>query len=499
MLFSDYFNVDKKTLKNYGAVDISLLSDSPLFIDPILIYGNDNTEIKNQYPRITRYLLFLAEKATNHLSEKEKAYYFKFKEVKENWLGLCKKGNTGLALGDLFADELSKRIGFVCQTNGVSDEIHVEKMYLIDRGVGKDKISDWTANILLDFFVRYTEKFAKKYINPSFCKVFEVRKCVFNYKTELFEARDAYLPYLINKKGKPEYVLLTPESILRVEEQDISYSNFEIQFDVIRKTIPNDELRFQIDKIYSNNLKRLYDERRNAEKSVLNTEIYECKMRSIEEIIKNYPIIYDYFIAHEENDLDLIKKKANAELINFLLTIIENETLNLDVFGFGDSQLEFSNSFDESLYRINYLKRQIETNGVYKCLYVDGQPIKKEENLQSLFKLVWCRSRFMFSPESNSGAGPSDFLVSLGRDNSTIIEYKLASNPKINNVFSQVKKYRDSHDTSSKSIIVIFCFNANEIEKGCKIKNKADHELYEVVLIDCDSKTKKSASNEVEL
>jgi hypothetical protein len=35
--FSDYFNVDEDTLEEYGAVNISLINDLPLFIDPFLL------------------------------------------------------------------------------------------------------------------------------------------------------------------------------------------------------------------------------------------------------------------------------------------------------------------------------------------------------------------------------------------------------------------------------------------------------------------------------
>lgn len=35
--FSDIFNVDESILESYGAMNISLLNDIPLFIDPFFI------------------------------------------------------------------------------------------------------------------------------------------------------------------------------------------------------------------------------------------------------------------------------------------------------------------------------------------------------------------------------------------------------------------------------------------------------------------------------
>ena len=39
MFFTEKFQVDSDILKNYGAVDISLICDVPLFIDPMLIFN----------------------------------------------------------------------------------------------------------------------------------------------------------------------------------------------------------------------------------------------------------------------------------------------------------------------------------------------------------------------------------------------------------------------------------------------------------------------------
>ena len=38
MFFSEYFGIDSSILEKYGAVDISFVCDSPLFIDPMLIF-----------------------------------------------------------------------------------------------------------------------------------------------------------------------------------------------------------------------------------------------------------------------------------------------------------------------------------------------------------------------------------------------------------------------------------------------------------------------------
>ena len=42
-LFSDYFGIDKDTLEEYGAFNISVVNDLPLLIDPFLIFNSEKT------------------------------------------------------------------------------------------------------------------------------------------------------------------------------------------------------------------------------------------------------------------------------------------------------------------------------------------------------------------------------------------------------------------------------------------------------------------------
>ena len=36
--FSDFFNIDPEIIDSYGAMDISLINDLPLVIDPFIIF-----------------------------------------------------------------------------------------------------------------------------------------------------------------------------------------------------------------------------------------------------------------------------------------------------------------------------------------------------------------------------------------------------------------------------------------------------------------------------
>ena len=495
MLFSDYFNVDKKHIDDYGAVNISLFADTPLFIDPLLIYNNADPKIADSYSMISNYLKYLNNISKRELSKEEINYYFKFKEVKENWLGLSTHGNQGNALGEGFAKELSDSIKIICDNKGITDDVHIEKMYLVKDGVGKDRISDWCANVMLKFFVDYTAEFTSKYIDRDKCKEFEVQRYSFNFDTNLYENKIVLLPCYKKHGSKAEYVLLTPKSILRREEQEISHSNFENEFGIIRKTLPNEELRFNINQFYESERKKVYEECYEKQRTVTQNELNRFEKAFIQMVIDKYPQIYDYFIKKKETDDDSVIEKARKEVESILQIINDNILLNNDVLGF-ENVTEEKTAFEEAKYRIDYLKNQIERNGFWKNLYFEDKPIQSEDYLQRLFALLWCRSHYRFSPESNSGVGPVDFLVAFGFKNATVVEFKLASNTKLSHVFKQVDEYKKSHRTNGKSLIVIFCFNDSEKNKANNLIYNADKEKYECYIIDCDRDNKKSASNQ---
>jgi hypothetical protein len=45
--FSDVFEIDPKVIDEYGAFNVSLINDLPLFIDPFLLFNNEtNSEYK---------------------------------------------------------------------------------------------------------------------------------------------------------------------------------------------------------------------------------------------------------------------------------------------------------------------------------------------------------------------------------------------------------------------------------------------------------------------
>ena len=226
MLFSEKFKVEKSKIEEYGAIDISLVCDIPLFIDPMLIFNSEKEEYQELHKNIIKYFHFLAKKSEQKLEKSDIKTWYTFNEVCNNWFGYALEGNKGSALDIEFGTFLYKNIKFALNTNGISNGVHAEKIMLLYDGSGRDKISDMTVNLIKGYLCEYTQKFAKKYISENYCKNIPVDKSGFNYETESFVTKEYYLPYIINEKGEEEYVLLTPADILRKNEPSINRDNF---------------------------------------------------------------------------------------------------------------------------------------------------------------------------------------------------------------------------------------------------------------------------------
>ncbi|MNR55697.1 hypothetical protein D3C85_1761240 [compost metagenome] len=82
-----------------------------------------------------------------------------FPEVKENWFGFSKSGNSGRGLGPGFAKSLQVNFKDVFSDfgNETAGATHLGKLTLIKHGVGKDQISDFTCNLIHGFLASYTE------------------------------------------------------------------------------------------------------------------------------------------------------------------------------------------------------------------------------------------------------------------------------------------------------------------------------------------------------
>ena len=114
---------------------------------------------------------------------------------------------------------------------------------------------------------------------------------------------------------------------------------------------------------------------------------------------------------------------------------------------------------------------------------------------KNILKAVWYASDFNADSEVNNGRGPVDFKVSYGKNDQTIIEFKLASNNQIkDNLKEQAEVYAAAND-NPKIIKVIMFFTYEEEKRIKNILQELDLlNKNNIILIDARNDNKLSAS-----
>jgi len=484
--FSDFFNVSSDKIEGYGAFNVSLINDLPLFIDPFLLFGSPKEEYKKLHNDIVEYLSFLKTKSAEGITELSqiKSWYL-FPEVKQNWFGYSKVGNSGSGLGKNFGQSMSSSMHIVFDDLGkerITQSTHLEKAGLFEIGVGKDNISDFTTNLIKEFLLSYTETFAIANIDTKFLRKINVAKVYFDYNLERWMPKEFTLPYL-----DKDYVILTPRDILTKDDNWINSNDLRGDFSRIVNSIPNDQLRNEILNYFRLALPKPPKNKKNTQKEI---------SQAVQNTIRKFPEIIKWYIKGKEENKEgaknISKQKVEEVESVFIHKLSEFVELLSDKTDFYSVKSE--SSFDEALKRVNYLKDVIENNDGYRLFYIDNQPIKREEDLQIIYRLTWYATDFDVNREPNNGRGPVDYAVSKGAKDKTLIEFKLASNSKLKqNLATQVEVYEKANNTD-KSIKVILYFDGFEYQKvvktlkELKLENKSN-----IILIDAGRKI--SASN----
>jgi hypothetical protein len=213
-----------------------------------------------------RYLQFLRDKAaTQTISPGLLKAWFTFSEIKQNWLGYSLQGNAGSGLGRRFAGALNDNLRTIFTDFGrerVAEGSHLEKLTLIDSGVGRDNISDFTTNLIKGFLLEYTHSFAVAHIDPSLRRRIPVGRVRFNYTTETWESATFDLPW-----DGQDFVLLTPRDILTKDENWISRPGMFHRFEDILASVPNEQLRDTINNYFLSKLPK-DPEKEDTEKAI---------------------------------------------------------------------------------------------------------------------------------------------------------------------------------------------------------------------------------------
>ncbi len=484
LYFTDFFGIPEDVLDQYGAFNVSLIADLPLFIDPFLLFNSDKPEYHGLHDDIIRYLRFLRLKSEQReISTALMKAWYCFGEVKQNWLGFCESGNTGRGLGVGFARALDANLVHVFQNFGqeqITRGSHLEKLCLIKSGVGRDMISDFTTNLIKDYLLAYTATFAAEHLSEDLVRTVSAPRAYFSYETERWMPKPYVLPFCGD-----DFVLLTPKDILTKDETWINHNDMFNSFEDIPNAVDNDQLRAEINNYFYSMIPRDRE---------WTTEEYD---RAVASTVLKYPQLIDYYIKLKEDRGDEAVASSSAK-------VRQSDLLYVKQFGSLACLLQQETAFyrvagdteEETRQKIGFFKDVIENKGGHRIFYdAQGEPVRRERDVHILFRLVWHGTPSDVSREVDDGRGAADFKISRGAADKTLVEFKLATNTQLKrNLKRQQDIYKKASDAKVGFKVIIF-FSDHELLRvhGILRELKMENDRY-VVLVDARSDNKPSAS-----
>lgn len=480
--FTDFFGVNPTTLSQYGAFNVSLVADLPLFIDPFLLFNSRNRVYQQLHEDIITYARFLRDRvAEGDVGRGSLLAWFVFSEVKQNWLGYSFASNSGSGLGLGFAEALSENLATVFRDFGseqITQGSHIEKLCLIGSGVGRDHISDFTTNLIKEFLLDYTQSFARNFLRSGQRRKVQVERARFNYDTRTWQSLEFELPW-----HSGDYVLLTPRELLTRDKEWINRDDLVDEIQDVVSTIPNEQLRAEINQYF---LRRLGE----------GSSVKERQAAGIA-TIRRYPVCIEYFIRYKEERGDEARATSEIKVRYSEQVFVERGQTLSSALKSTEFYYKTGDTYAEAHDRVAFLKGVIENQDGWKLFYVDGRPVRREKDLQLLFRLTWRGTDSDVNSEVNNGRGPVDYAVSRGRADKTIVEFKLASNPQlVHNLKHQVNIYEKA-SKAKRAIKVILFFTEKELARVEKIlKDLNLSRNPDIVLIDGGEKVSASKATD---
>lgn len=192
--------------------------DIPLFIDPFLLWKSSSQQDYSLHCTIVNSFNVLGKQFIDGNEKASIETLILASECDEIGLG-DSKTRTGKRIGKALASEMLEVFKNIPQINKVGFS-HFEEIQFFVNNIGRDRISDITANLAKSFLVDYTIDQCKRLNIPTEKTTIKL----FDYKRFCFIDEEVYLPQNpINKQP----IIFVPKRWLRF----IPYINFEEYFE----------------------------------------------------------------------------------------------------------------------------------------------------------------------------------------------------------------------------------------------------------------------------
>lgn len=468
---SEALNIDSKILKKYGVLNSFADIDSLFYIDPFLLDTTDISEFQSSRQKFEVYfknVLKLVETSSSQGDRfsREAFKRLQFKELQFIGLGYSSKSQSGSAIGPKLARILLNTTKEIIAA-GIKDPSIFELVGLFEEGIGPDRISDMTADIIIEDILKYNHRL--------------VGELKISSKTNITFNQHEYTVPLNPIRRK--ILLLMPSKIL--SPLPIAFNWSDIDFVCSQ----NEEVRNRVNKIIGNTWKQATNQNRISKNELKKILLKEP------ELIHNLLHLYN---KKSKDGYDFAKDPA-GELI---WDDIAKEYSKAFPLNFSNKTISKKEDLLKIIIQIcEQYKTLIEDNGLNKLLYDDDKKPRKEKFAQLLFyalSICYCQSNNIdITPESNSGRGPVDFKFSKGFYAKVNVEIKYSSNPQLLHGYrKQLPAYNKAEQTDVSIFFVIRNTSSeNKIKQLRKIEeNEKKQKLCVPILFIADATYKLSAS-----
>ena len=473
MLFSEHYKF--QCVGDEEWFNPILSQDTLLFIDPFAVFKSKDELFKDSYSEMMFFfqkafeLIAHAGGSKTNLSYKKAESMLIFPEVNAICLGYSKT-RRGSGTGPLWAKSLASNINDII-AKGVTHISHFEELGIFCEGIGPDRLSDMTSNLLKGRFITYTQRICNLHGIPM--KKKRVQSAYFDYEYMRWCDGEYLLPVNPYKGNSP--VILIPKDFLNMLPE-INSEDFANTIDLAERL--RNDFNYEIDK--------------NLDK----TKISEIA-------IEHYDLVKEYIDIVERREANTFGELMKRTLRYVWYELSKGIAAN-DKFLFGD--VTDDTEFYKKVFEFaQYYKEFVEIRSGYKLLWNETRTTtRSEEDVQLLFKGILdehCRANNIdFTREVNQGMGPVDFRFSSGYKNRVLLEAKLAKNTKFwNGLKKQLPQYMKI-DSCKLGIFLVVAFTDKDIKRVDNIQDIANdtEKAYGVkiktIVVDARVDNKESAS-----
>lgn len=482
MRFTEHFGFVRTESDDW--FDLELSVDTPLYIDPMLVFEDDDPFWSESRQEVTDFFLIAAEYIRRADGDSSSVHWAKaermlvFPEPKELALGLSLGHPEGAGTGLDFARKMASALDLL-RDRKVNDIHYVELFVLFCDGLGVDRISDIFCNIAKSRFIEYTRTVALR--GGVALSEVAVRHEKWSRKSGTWH--DGRLTLPASPSMANTGVLLTPERFLK-DIPRVTPAGFWTWAENNVAATLRDDLNYTIGEAFDEATKS----QRGRELARTSPDI---AVQYVEAKAGEHLIPYDV-----TDDPDLLVGWAEVGRAAALAAprLLAPNTVD-DFRAFVKDQL------------VESFRQQVEESDLWRAFWDDSQVIPRQEKIvQAVANAMWvaqCKAADVdISREANIGRGPVDFKFSRGWRLRALVEVKLIGSTKLfQGASKQLPQYLKSEQIALGYYLCVGMTDADfeqkrleRIAETCEsLSSQASAEIVPVY-VDARPSTKKSAS-----